>query len=37
MEALGINLHGLIAQIIRFGIPSGLVFAIVYILFFKRR
>lgn len=37
MEALGINVPGLIAQLISFGILGGLVFAIVYALFLKRR
>ena len=37
MEALGINVPGLITQLISFGILGGLVFAIVYALFLKRR
>ena len=37
MEALGINLPGLVTQLISFGILGGLVFALLYILFFKRR
>lgn len=37
MEALGINLPGLITQLISFGILGGLIFAIVYVLFFRRR
>ena len=37
MEALGINLPGLVTQLISFAILGGLVFAIVYILFFRRR
>ena len=37
MEALGINLSGLITQLISFGILGALLFAIFYALFFKRR
>ncbi len=37
MEAIGINLPGLITQLISFGILAGIVFAIVYILIYKRR
>ncbi len=37
MDALGVNLPGLITQLISFGILGGLVFALLYILFFKRR
>ena len=40
MEALGINLPGLVTQLISFGIFTGVIIgiiAIVYVLFFKRR
>ena len=37
MEVLGVNLPGLITQLISFAILGGLVFAILYALFFKRR
>lgn len=37
MDALGVNLPGLVTQLVSFGILGGLVFAIVYALFFKRR
>lgn len=40
MEAVGINLPAVITQLISFGILTGVIIAIVaivYILFFKRR
>ena len=35
MEVLGVNLPGLVTQLISFGILGGLVLAIVYVLFFQ--
>ncbi len=37
MEAIGINIPGLITQLISFGILAGIVVAIIYILINKLR